>query len=203
MDRVQAKLDAKSQLKGRMGIAVGAFVILIIAQLVIQGLSMIPVFGAVIPLILAGVWVAGESYLGMRFARRQDVEIADGFRGFESFLKFSGLGIVIGIFTFLWTLLFVIPGIIKAYSYSMAYYIMLDNPDLTIMEAINKSKEITDGYKWDLFVTSLSFLGWIILAVCTFGIGFLWLEPYMQVTMANIYDQLNDQDVMYEKELVI
>lgn len=98
------------------------------------------------------------------------------------------------IFTALWSLLFVIPGIIKGLAYSQSYFIAKDILDsgqhLEPTEAITKSRQLMDGHKWEFFVLQLSFLGWAILACCTFGIGFLWLIPYMKATNAAYYRQL-------------
>lgn len=95
------------------------------------------------------------------------------------------------IFTFLWTCLLFIPGIIKAYSYSMTPYIVKDmvasGKQVGATDGINASKELMKGHKMDLFIFDLSFLGWNILASLTFGIGFLWVTPYYQTAKANFY----------------
>ena len=102
--------------------------------------------------------------------------------------------ILVAIFTFLWTLLLVIPGWVKAYSYSMTPYIMKDyytsgkTPKAT--EAINASRRLMNGHKTDLFVLDLSFIGWGILGILTCGIGFLWITPYYRQTKANFYRKL-------------
>lgn len=92
-----------------------------------------------------------------------------------------------GLFTLLWGLLFIIPGIVKSLSYAMTPFIMAENPDLTAKEAINISKQIMDGHKAELFWLNLTFFGWIILCVFTLGIGFLFLNPYMNVSYAVFY----------------
>lgn len=98
------------------------------------------------------------------------------------------------VFTFLWSLLFIIPGIIKGLAYSQAFYIAKDlldsGKEITATEAISKSRQLMDGHKWEFFVLQLSFLGWAILCVLTTGIGFLWLKPYMETTNALYYRQL-------------
>ena len=87
-------------------------------------------------------------------------------------------------------MLFVIPGIVKGLSYSMAHYVLADHPEMTARQALNESKRITQGHKGELFVLNLSFLGWQILASFTFGILYIWLIPYMQATVANFYRSL-------------
>ena len=75
----------------------------------------------------------------------------------------------------------------------MSFYILADHPEITVREAMNESKRMTQGHKMDLFILQLSFIGWGILATLTFGIGYFWLIPYMQVTMANTYKKLANQ----------
>ncbi len=87
----------------------------------------------------------------------------------------------------LWSLLFIIPGIVAFYSYSMTDYILAENPSLTASQAINKSKSMMSGNKWRLFCLHFSFIGWDILASLSFGIGYLWLTPYKQAAIAAFY----------------
>jgi uncharacterized membrane protein len=90
----------------------------------------------------------------------------------------------------LWTLLLVIPGVVASYSYAMTSYILAENPELTASEAIEKSKQIMDGYKMDLFCLHLSFIGWDILCLLTLGIGNLWLRPYKEASIAAFYKEI-------------
>ncbi len=91
------------------------------------------------------------------------------------------------LFVYLWSLLFVIPGIIKMLSYAMTNYILVDKPELSANQAINLSKDMMYGHKFDLFYLYLSFIGWFILAFLTLGIGFLWFYPYAQTAQASFY----------------
>ena len=100
------------------------------------------------------------------------------------------LGVLYSIFIALWTLLFVIPGIVKSYSYSMAYYIKLDHPEYTPTQAITESRKLMDGNKMRLFCLHLSFIGWAIVCCFTFGIGTFWLIPYMNAANAEFYQDL-------------
>lgn len=99
--------------------------------------------------------------------------------------------VLVSIFTFLWTWLLIIPGIIKAYSYSMTPYIVKDmvasGKQVSATYGINASKELMKGHKMALFIFDLSFLGWNILAAITCGIGYLWVTPYYQTAKANFY----------------
>jgi len=92
---------------------------------------------------------------------------------------------------FLFFIILFIPTYIAYYRYSMSYYILSDNPNIGPLEAIRQSKKMMKGNKWKLFCMHLSFIGWGILAVCTFGIGFLWLTPYIEVSTIAFYDIAN------------
>lgn len=91
------------------------------------------------------------------------------------------------LFTFLWTLLFIIPGIVKAYSYSMVPYILCDNPNIGYGRALKLSMEMTRGYKFKIFVLQLSFLGWYLLGVLCLFVGVLFVTPYFEATLAEAY----------------
>ena len=94
------------------------------------------------------------------------------------------------LFTFLWSLLLVIPGIVKMFSYSMTPFILEEHPELTANEAIDHSRAMMKGHKFDLFWLLLSFIGWMILCLFTFGIGYLWLMPYIQTSIAGFYEDV-------------
>ena len=113
------------------------------------------------------------------------------FACFQQFWRFLSAILLMGLFTALWTMLFIIPGIVAIYAYSQTIYIMLDHPELSAMEAIAASKQMMRGHKAELLVLELSFIGWAIVAGFTFGILLIWLEPYMQVSRANFYNAVS------------
>ena len=98
------------------------------------------------------------------------------------------------LFNLLWTCLFIIPGIVKAYSYRMVPYIIKDNPELSATEVITRSREMMNGNKWKAFLLDLSFIGWILLSIITLGIAaFFWVGPYVYSTEAALYLELKDK----------
>lgn len=101
-----------------------------------------------------------------------------------------------GIYIFLWMLLLIVPGVVKAYSYAMTPYILVDRPELSVNEAISLSSKMMKGRKFDLFYLQLSFIGWALLSFITLGIGFLWLSPYVMTAQAAFY-----QDVKADYEM--
>lgn len=101
-----------------------------------------------------------------------------------------GLPLLVFVYTFLWTLLLVVPGIIKSFAYAMSYYVAFDNPEMSCNECIDRSMEMMRGHKWQLFVLFLSFIGWYFLGILSFGIGFLWIGPYIQTSVSVFYEEV-------------
>ena len=112
------------------------------------------------------------------------------FDGFNHFGRSFGAYFMYGLFILLWSLLFVIPGIIKTYSYAMTFFILADDPDVGVFEAITRSRELMDGNKFKFWLLSWRFFGWSILCLFTLGLGFLWLAPYMQACFAEFYKDI-------------
>ena len=131
----------------------------------------------------------------------EDVKLVDDtFKiAFQNWAHNVGGMLLMAVYTFLWTLLLIVPGVIKAFSYGMTQFILADKPELTANEAIELSMKMMDGHKLDLFILSLSFIGWAFLAVLSLGIGFLWLTPYITTTMAAFYEDVKAE---YEAKTV-
>lgn len=142
-------------------------------------------------LLVTGPMTLGYAMFAISIFRKRETSPAEVFYGFERFGKAFGLYIVMSIFVILWSLLLIVPGIIAAIRYGMSFYILADNPEIGIMEAINRSKRMMRGNKLKFLCLNLSFIGWGILCLLTFGIGFLWLAPYVEVTMIAFYDIAN------------
>ncbi len=147
--------------------------------------------------LLATILSAGFITYCLAIRRGKEMPLTTLFDGFSMAGKLILLQVVMGIFVFLWTMLFIIPGIIATYRYRFALYNLLENPDMGIMEAINLSKQQTMGYKWQLFVLDLSFLGWCILSVFTLGLLLIWLQPYMTLTDIAFYDTICAEKGLY------
>ena len=139
----------------------------------------------IMDVMLAG----GFTFFCLNVARRLEAGFGTLFDMFGWFFRFLWLNILMAIFIFLWSLLLVVPGIIAAYRYSMAMYIFFDDPDKGALRCIRESKEMTRGYKGQLFVLDLSFLGWYLLCIIPF-VG-IYVQPYTEVTKANYYRALS------------
>ena len=163
----------------------------LIYLLIVGACSAVPYVGSVASLLLTGPLVFGVTGYFLKLARCTEKPSIDGlFDGFKDFLQNFLLYFMTSLFTFLWSLLLIIPGIVKSYAYSMAFYIRRDNPTYSWKECLDESQRIMNGHKADLFCLHLSFIGWALLCICTCGIGFLWLYPYIEAANANFYDSL-------------
>ncbi len=150
---------------------------------------------SIVDLIIGGPICFGLGAFFLKLSRNETAEFTDMFSGFSFFRTNFVLHLLTNIFTFLWALLLVVPGIIAAISYSMAYYIAYDNPGISGLEAIRMSKEMMYGHKMRFFEMWLGFLGWFILGVCTAGLGMLYAVPYYRAAKANFYLDLKQNQM--------
>ncbi len=142
--------------------------------------------------LLAAVPLSFGLFIAMlKFVRGEKESVIDNMFGvFKTYGRTLAVSLLTLVFTGLWTLLFIIPGIIKHYSYAMTFYIANDHPELSADDCIEESMKMMNGHKMDLFLLDLSFIGWAILCLFTFGIGFLWLQPYVMTSHAIFYKEL-------------
>lgn len=140
--------------------------------------------------ILGGVVQLGYSKFLLAQHDGVEYQVKDLFSQFDRFAVGFLQKLLRSLYTFLWSLLLVIPGIIKHLSYAMTPYILADHPEMTAKQAIKLSQELMDGYKGDLFMLGLSFIGWDLLNLLTLGIGSFWLNPYKEATYAAFYRQI-------------
>lgn len=142
--------------------------------------------------ILGGVIQLGYAKYILMLHDRKDASFGDLFSEFDRFGQGFAQKFLRGLYSFLWSLLFVIPGLIAQLSYAMTPYIMADHPHLTAREAISASKIMMDGHKWELFILRLTFIGWDIVAAMTMNIGNLVLNPYKNAAEAAFYRQISE-----------
>ena len=199
-ENVDLMRQAREALNGKWGLAIGTFVVYFIIISFLQGPSLLfPSSGflsfptVILTLIIVGPLAVGIAIFSLSISRNQEASLGQLFLGFSKFGICLAAYLLVALFTFLWTLLLIIPGIIAAISYSMTFFIIADENSIGALEAIDKSKKMMDGNKWKYFCLGLRFIGWAILCILTLGIGFLWLAPYVQVTMAKFYDDVKAQ----------
>lgn len=207
-ENYEYRASARAQLKGKWGMAV---LVILISWLLLSAFSSrgainysyvdghlvrqysggnLNTFAYIVKLLLSGPITYGVITYFLKLVRSGEPLLEDMFGGFKYFINTFLLNLVTTIFIILWSLLFIIPGIVAALRYSMAYYIMNDNPGMTAMEAINLSKDMMQGNKGKLFILTLSFIGWALLSLLTLGIGLLWVGAYYNTAKVNFYEDL-------------
>ena len=148
------------------------------------------VFVSVLVWLLGCVLAAGYVLYHQGVRRGEEMPISSLFDGFGFVGKIVLLNLVITVFVALWSMLFIIPGIIAGYRYRFALYNLCENPELGVMDALNMSKAQTKGYKLDLFVLDLTFIGWSLLCGLTLGILSIWIAPYIQQTDLGYFEAI-------------
>lgn len=185
MKNSQLKKLAKEQIKGNILIL---FLIAIIITVVNTAVVAIPVVGQIAIFFTTGTLYLSLYMILIKLATtNQKPQIEDLQLGLKQWKEATVLALLQTIYITLWSMLFVIPGIIKGLAYSMSYYILAENPGMTGNEAITKSKELMNGHKMDFFMLALSFTGWILLLIVTCGIASFYVVPYMNMAVTNFY----------------
>ncbi|MDF3130185.1 DUF975 family protein [Kiritimatiellaeota bacterium B1221] len=186
LENAEITRRARASLKGLWGLGIAV----VLLQILLVGLAnnIIPVIAG---MVLSGPFMVGVSKVFLSMARKQRTEVGKMFDGFQCFGNAIGTYLVSTIFIFLWSLLFLIPGIIASMSYSMIYFILVDDPKREPGDVLSLSKDMMQGYKWQFFCLYLRFLGWSILSVIfTLGVGLFWVFPYIQASSAHFYEMV-------------
>ncbi|MDO5545295.1 MAG: DUF975 family protein [Eubacteriales bacterium] len=145
----------------------------------------------IVSFILGGTVELGYAKFLLKQHDKKELRFSDLFSQFDRFGTGFAQNFLRTLYTCLWALLFVIPGIVKSLSYAMTPFILEDHPEMTASEAIKASQKLMDGHKMDLFILGLTFIGWDILACLTMGIGFLFLNPYINAAYAAFYRSIS------------
>lgn len=215
--RSQLKQEVKTVLRGNWGKAILLYLFILIllfltgsynsASNLMPNLANQNIFSSeIISLIISFITILiglSANFRALDWLREPTLQfkpISSSFQLFKNpdWYRIIGIDIISTILVFLWSLLLIIPGIIKSLSYSQMYFIYKDlsdqgkAKDYSLIDYITQSRKLMNGHKMDYFILNLSFIGWFILAVITFGIGFIWLIPYYRMTMANFYRNLVD-----------
>ena len=186
--------------KGRWGMLALVFFIYSLIMAACAALSYV-VVGAVAVLLLSGPLMLGFTMVCLAVSRRQGASLSKLFEGFSRFGDSLVLFLLMDIFIFLWSLLLVIPGIIKMYSYSMSWFVLHDRPDLTGNEARKRSMYLMRGHKWRLFCLDFSFIGWYLLSALTLGILAFWVTPYHMTARAEFYQELLAEEQKTQQQI--
>ena len=167
-----------------------AVLVCLIVELVIGTLSASGIGGVVAWFVAGGLEVGLIAYFSKLY-RNEHVEVTSMFNNFGENLVNNFIAyILVSLYTFLWSLLFIIPGIIKSFSYAMTMFIKSKNPTMNAKEAITLSREMMNGNKFKLFCLTFSFIGWVILSLLTLGIGFIFLTPYINAAKIAFFEDI-------------
>ena len=212
MKRSELKAKAKMQIEGKIGVLflitlVMFFIAFIFSLLItlasIVALSLMPSSGIadmildigsiIVNVIITPAFALSVARVYVMLFKGETPDTNDAFSGFNDFWSAFKVTWLVSVYTFLWSLLFIVPGIIKGISYSMSMYILAENKGKPALECIRESEAMTKGHKKELFMLFLSFIGWNLLGVLTLGMAqIFWVIPYMNATFANAYDSLKN-----------
>lgn len=173
---------------------IGAWIVGSLGFIMIAALAM-----AAIYLILGSFVGVGYAKFNLNLVDKKETSFETLFEYFTYWKTTAVMRLLKTLYVFLWSLLFIIPGIVAGYSYAMTDYILAENPNMTSSEAIEQSKTMMYGNRWRLFCLQFSFIGWDIVATLAFGIGHLWLTPYKQAATAAFYREVSGTEYVAEE----
>ncbi len=215
MNRVELKQDAKEKLNGKLAESIKVLLLLLgisfavtaAAAIIVCGIfalinnnlsndnlrNIINIVSDITSVIITSALTFGYTSFFLKISRNEEVTYKELFAKKYLWKKFIVLSILLGLVVVIGSLCFIIPGIILALGLSQALLIILDDEDTGVIDALTQSWEMMNGHKLEYLVLQLSFLGWLILLAFTFGIGYLWLIPYMEITNCNFYNKLKEK----------
>ncbi len=186
MNRAELKSRARTQLGG--GIFANAWLMSVVLMLIVSAISY---FANAITLLLAGFIGVATMAFFKNVVRNSTGDLNTAFSSLKQDIGGTLLlGILQTVFVALWSLLFVIPGIVKTYAYSMAYYLKDEHPEWDWRQCLSESQRLMNGHKMELFILDLSFIGWYIVGSLALGAGTLWVSAYHNTTRVNYFEDL-------------
>lgn len=193
MNRVEIKNYAKEKLSGNLGsiwkiliIALGISLASTCVLSILFNKMDADFLDSLLGILMMPLGIGTTAFF-VSLIENENFEAKDLFKYYHDFVKIIGVTILMGLIVMLGYICFIIPGIILTLSYSLVPIILIKKPELGIVETLKYSREKMQGHKLDTFVLGLSFIGWAILGTLTFGILYIWLYPYMQLTFTKFY----------------
>ncbi|HPF08603.1 MAG TPA: DUF975 family protein [Candidatus Cloacimonadota bacterium] len=181
----EIKQRAREMMSSQMG---NLILVFLIYSLLISGLSSLSI--GLAWLVVYGPLNVGIAGILFKLDRNESFNLEEMFHGFSDFSRTLTAGLLVILYSFLWGLLLIIPGIVALFSYSMTFFIMKENPQMTAQDAITASKNMMMGHKWELFSLFMSFIGWWILAILSFGLVLIYAQPYYYCALTVYYQNL-------------
>lgn len=193
MNRVEIKNFAKEKLSGNLGsiwkiliIALGISLASTCVLSILFNKMDADFLDSLLGILMMPLGIGTTAFF-VSLIENENFEAKDLFKYYHDFVKIIGVTVLMGLIIMLGYICFIIPGIILTLSYSLVPIILIKKPELGIVETLKYSREKMQGHKLDAFVLGLSFIGWAILGTLTFGILYIWLYPYMQLTFTKFY----------------
>lgn len=193
MNRVEIKNFAKEKLSGNLGsiwkiliIALGISLASTCVLSILFNKMDADFLDSLLGILMMPLGIGTTAFF-ISLIENENFEAKDLFKYYHDFVKIIGVTVLMGLIVMLGYICFIIPGIILTLSYSLVPIILIKKPELGIVETLKYSREKMQGHKLDAFVLGLSFIGWAILGTLTFGILYIWLFPYMQLTFTKFY----------------
>lgn len=193
MNRVEIKNFAKEKLSGNLGsiwkiliIALGISLASTCVLSILFNKMDADFLDSLLGILMMPLGIGTTAFF-VSLIENTNFEAKDIFKYYHDFVKIIGVTVLMGLIVMLGYICFIIPGIILTLSYSLVPIILIKKPELGIVETLKYSREKMQGHKLDTFVLGLSFIGWAILGTLTFGILYIWLYPYMQLTFTKFY----------------
>ena len=183
---------ARTSLKGKWPLAIGTFLVYTLINCSFGAMRE----AGLLSLLISGPLALGAAIFSLAISRAKEAKLEQIFDGFKFFSTALVTYLLLLLYVILWMLLLIVPGIIAALSYSMSFYILADDPSLKPKDVLERSKKMMEGYKAKLFSLCMRFFLLAILCVLTLGIGFLWLIPYANITLAKFYDDIKEQQLL-------
>jgi uncharacterized membrane protein len=190
--------QARESLKGKWKLGVKVTLLIFLVGLILR---FIPLLGPIAQILIAGPIMLGLASFYLALSRNQNATLGKAFEGFNTWWRAFKAYVLMVIYMLFWFMLLIIPGLIYSLAFSQVFFILAEDKNIRIRDAFYKSRMMMKGNKWKLFCLMLRFLGWGLLALLTLGVGFLWLNPYMQTAAAKFYDDIKDNVKMKEVEV--
>lgn len=227
MNRKEVKLKAKSDIRGRVAIcfvpflivgAINAMILMSIASSAIAASQYIKISGMLTPIYTVNIIYEiiktililplniglAKVYINIVDDRNNDIGIKEFVEPIKSFKRILNVIItdtIVSLHIIVGFICLILPGIILALRYTVLQFVLAQYPDITWKEAMAKCKEITKGKIWEIFKYLISFTGWLLLSVCTIGILLIYVLPYIQATIANMYNLYNQKSISENSDL--
>ena len=196
----ELRARARASLRGLFDVR---WLMVIVANVVISAILGAGSFFFVLPLIIGGPLVVGLAGYVLAMVRDHEntPDFGRVFSGFDNFGKNLATYLLMMVYLALWSMLFIIPGIVKAMAYAMTNYIRNDHPEYSADQAITESCRMMNGHKMKYFLLQLSFIGWMIVGYLCCGVGTLWVKAYMSAANAHFYEELKRQEMPQNQEI--